>query len=124
VQIASASQFTVLADSGQQKVTIRVPKSLLGDNPEDWQYAAMVLSQEGYPIGGVMRVRDVAPAAQQWRMGGGPAAATNHTRVVDLVWPEAGQQEAWLSAFTASSASQTSLGPEDFARIPMMKIQE
>src|SRR5690606_33680415 len=39
-KIAQASEFFVLADSGQQRVTIRVPKAILGDTPESWAYAA------------------------------------------------------------------------------------
>jgi len=119
-KIASASEFVIVADPGQQKVTVRVPKSILGDNPEAWQYAVMVLSQEGYPSGGVQRVRDVNVAAEQWRFGGAPDGATNHTRVIDLVWAEAGQQEAWLSAFTPSPAQQSELTAADFAQVPML----
>lgn len=121
-QIATSSEFQILADSGQRKVTIRVPKSILGDNPEDWAIAAMVLSQEGYPSGGVMRVRDVLPVAEQWRIGGAPVDVTNHTRVMDLVWPEPGFQEDWLSAFTPSTLPQTKLTAADFAPIMMIEI--
>ncbi|MBN2146033.1 MAG: hypothetical protein JW726_01550 [Anaerolineales bacterium] len=120
--VAGASDFTILADPGQQKVTIRIPKTILGDDPENWRYAVMVLSQEGYPSGGVMRVRDVTPAAEQWRIGGAPAGATNHTRVMDLVWAEAGQQEGWLSDFAPSSAAQSELTAADFARVPMLEV--
>ena len=49
---------------------------------------------------GALRVRDVTPVAEQWRFGGAPSGATNHSRVIDLVWPEAGTQEAWMSDFT------------------------
>jgi alpha-amylase/alpha-mannosidase (GH57 family) len=119
-QIAEASQLFVLADPGQQKVTIRVPKSILGDNPEAWNYAAVVLGQEGFPAGGVMRVRDIQPRAEQWRFGGAPAGSTNHTRVIDLVWPEEGQQEAWLSAFTVTNAAQAELAAGNFASVPML----
>ena len=104
--------------------TIRVPKSILGDNPEDWAFAAMVLSQEGFPSGGVMRVRDVLPIAEQWRIGGGSVGATNHTRVMDLVWPVPGFQEEWLSSFAPSSLPQTELTASDFARIPMLEISQ
>ena len=97
--IAESSEFQVLADPGLRKVTIRVPKSLLGDDPENWQYAAVVTSQEGFPSAGVMRVRDVVPEAEQWRVGGAPEGATNHTRVIDLVWPEPGIQEEKLADF-------------------------
>jgi alpha-amylase/alpha-mannosidase (GH57 family) len=119
-QIAEGSQLFVLGDPGQRKVTIRVPKSILGDNPEAWSYAAVVLGQEGFPAGGVMRVRDVQPQAEQWRFGGAPPGSTSHTRVIDLVWPEAGQQEAWLSAYTATSVPQTELVVDDLASVPML----
>lgn len=119
-EIAGPADFQVVTDSGQQKVTIRVPKSILGDDPEAWRYAAMVMSQEGFPSAGVLRIRDVAPSAEQWRIGGAPAGATNATRVIDLVWAEAGQQEAWLSAFSPSSASQGSLTAEDFATVEFL----
>jgi alpha-amylase/alpha-mannosidase (GH57 family) len=120
-KIAGAGQFMILADSGQQKVTVRVPKSILGDNPQDWHFAALVLSQEGFPSGGVLRVRDVTPSAQQWRIGGGPDGVTNHTRVMDFVWPDPDQQEAWLSDYTPSSTAQGQLTEENFARVPMIK---
>ncbi|MBK7219669.1 MAG: glycoside hydrolase [Candidatus Promineofilum sp.] len=119
-EIAGPGDFAVITDPGQQKVTVRVPKSILGDTPEAWRYAAVVMSQEGFPSGGVLRVRDVGVAAEQWRIGGAPAGATNHTRVLDLVWPEAGQQEAWLSDFAPSTAAQAELTADDFARVEML----
>jgi alpha-amylase/alpha-mannosidase (GH57 family) len=122
-RIAGRGQFFILADPGQQKVTIRIPKSIIGDNPQDWRYAAMVLGQEGFPSGGVMRVRDVTPAAQQWRFGGAPAASGNHTRVIDFVWPEEGQQEIWLGDFTPRSGSLGEFSEADFAKVPMIDIE-
>lgn len=123
-QIATASEFSILADASQQRVTIRVPKSILGDTPEAWRYAAVVLSQEGFPSGGVWRVRDVLPAAEQWRIGGGPEGVTNHTRVLDLVWPAEGEQEAWLSDYTPTGTAQTDLQTADFAQVPMLEAGE
>ena len=121
-QVAEAAQFQILADPGQQKVTIRVPKSILGDNPEAWRYAAVSLGQEGFPAGGVMRVRDVNPASEQWRFGGAPASSTNHTRVIDMVWGIEGEQEAWLGEFTVTDLPQTELAAEDFATVPMFEV--
>jgi carbohydrate-binding DOMON domain-containing protein len=123
-QIANSSQFQILADPAQRKVTVRVPKALLGTDPENWAYAAMVLSQEGFPSGGVMRVRDVLAVAEQWRVGGAPASASNHTRVIDLVWAEAGVQEEWLSAFEPVNATQTELTAADFAQILMFSAAD
>jgi carbohydrate-binding DOMON domain-containing protein len=82
-----------------------------------------VMGQEGFPSSGVWRIRDVSVAAEQWRFGGAPEGATNHTRVLDLVWPTSGEQEAWLSAFTISDAPQTELTAEDFARIEMFGVE-
>ena len=120
VEVAGPADFQVVTDPGQQKVTIRVPKTILGDAPDAWRYTAMVMSQEGFPSSGVLRIRDAAPSAEQWRIGGAPDGTTNHTRVLDVVWPEAGQQEAWLSDFTPSSAAQGELTADDFARIEML----
>ena len=118
-EIAGANEFQILTDPGQRKVTLRVPKAILGDDPENWHYAAVVMGQEGFPSGGVMRVRDVTPQEEQWRFGGAPADATNHTRVIDLVWPEIGEQEFWLNDFEPTDEPQTKLLPDNFAKIPM-----
>jgi hypothetical protein len=40
---------------------------------------------------------------------------------MDLVWPEEGQQEAWLSAFAISDVSQPELTADDFATVPMLQ---
>jgi len=121
-RIATSSDFQILPDAGQQRVTIRIPRTILGDNPEEWKYTAMVLGQEGYPSSGVQRVRDVNENAEQWRFGGAPAD-TNHTRVIDLVWTEAGTQETWLSTYTPSQKTQTELTEADFARVGMLVRQ-
>ncbi|MFN2135747.1 MAG: glucodextranase DOMON-like domain-containing protein [Candidatus Promineifilaceae bacterium] len=123
-QIGSSSEFDVLVDPDLRKVTLRVPKAILGDDPQNWRFAAMALSQEGYPSGGVMRVRDVLPgAAEQWKIGGAPPAAANYTRVMDLVWPEAGQQEAWLSDFVPVETNQAEQTAADYARIPLLDAE-
>ncbi|HQF71202.1 MAG TPA: glucodextranase DOMON-like domain-containing protein, partial [Promineifilum sp.] len=57
---------------------------------------------------------------EQWRIGGAPAGAANATRVLDMVWPDAGQQETWLSDFTPAAAAQGSLTAADFARVEML----
>jgi hypothetical protein len=123
-QVATSSEFQVLDDPGQRKVTVRVPKSILGDDPEAWAYAAMVMSQEGYPSGGVMRVRDVLPIGEQWRIGGSPVGANNATRVIDLVWPEEGVQEAWLADFAPSATPQTEQTAAEYATIEMLSVPQ
>ncbi len=114
--------FAIIADPAQRKVTIRVPKTALGDNLQQWRYAAVVLGQEGYPPAGVWRVRDVAAQAAQWRFGGAPDD-TNHTRIVDVAWSGTPTQEEFLSRYPASQEkNMDNLKPDDFAIIPWVKV--
>ncbi len=117
VQVDGA--MTILTNPGQRRITIRVSRSILPGDPADWAYAVTVASQEGYPAAGVWRIREVQPAAEQWRVGGAPAG-TNPTRLIDVVYPEAGVQEALLSDFPLSNANVDSLGPDDFGQIPVI----
>jgi alpha-amylase/alpha-mannosidase (GH57 family) len=134
VPIGDADTLTVISDPGQGKITIRVPKAVLAESlgvgvdeldPAGWGYLGVVLGQEGYPASGVWRVRDVEAAAQQWRFGGGPADI-NHTRIIDLAWPE-GQlptQEEMLKGYTSvSEGDLDDLGPGDFAQLFMAPVQ-
>ena len=50
------------------------------------------------------------------------ALKQRHTRVMDLVWPEDGQQAQWLSAFSPVSETQPNLTADDFATVPMFRI--
>ncbi len=119
------SEMKILVDPATNKVTIRVPRSVFGDSsPETWAYAAMVLSQDGYPSTGVWRVRDVNESSAQWKFGGA-SSGNNHTRVIDLVWAQGNSpdQSALLSNFTSNDKTQAELNLEDFALIPMFQVQ-
>jgi alpha-amylase/alpha-mannosidase (GH57 family) len=116
--------FAIIADPAQRKVTIRVPKAALGDKPETWRYAAVVLGQEGYPPAGVWRVRDVASQAAQWRFGGAPGD-TNHTRIIDVAWSGTPTQEEFLSTYPASrETNMDKLQPDDFAIVPLAAVPQ
>jgi alpha-amylase/alpha-mannosidase (GH57 family) len=117
------AQFAILADPAQRKVTIRVPKSILGDDPQNWGFLAVVCGQEGYPSTGVWRIRDVNPSAEQWRFGGAPQG-TNHTRILDVVWPADATptQQEMLSTYKSSTeTNMDNLGPDDFAQLKMVR---
>jgi alpha-amylase/alpha-mannosidase (GH57 family) len=118
------TELVIIADPGQSKVTVRVPKSVLGDDPANWAYAATLAGQEGYPAAGVWRLRDVNPTAEQWRFGGAPAD-TNHTRLMDITWPSdvTSTQEEMLSNYPPSNADPQTLGPDDFAQVGMLRAQ-
>jgi hypothetical protein len=114
--------FKVIVDPATSMVTLRVPRSAFGDgDPSQWGFAAAVLGQEGYPSTGVWRVRDVNQIAEQWKFGGAPDD-TNHTRIIDLIWPD-GQsptQEEMLSTYTGSKSDPGRLMPEDFAQLKLL----
>ncbi|HUP16495.1 MAG TPA: glucodextranase DOMON-like domain-containing protein [Acidimicrobiia bacterium] len=110
--------FDVAVFGDQGRVVVRIPLSLLGvGDPATWGYAAVVLSQEGFPSQGVRRVRDVEASAQQFRLGGAPDDA-NHTRIIDVAWATEGEQEQLLSTYPAS-ATLEDLIPDDFGLVPM-----
>jgi carbohydrate-binding DOMON domain-containing protein len=118
-------EWTILVDPGQSKVTVKVPKELLGDDPESWSYLAVLLGQEGYPATGVWRVRDVEARAQQWRFGGAPDD-TNHTRILDVAYPvdlSPTQEEALGSYPPSAEGDMDALDPDDFAQLPMIRPQ-
>jgi alpha-amylase/alpha-mannosidase (GH57 family) len=130
-QLGDSSTLNIVADPGQQKVTIRVAKAVLAESlgvaAEDldltsWEYLGVVMGQEGYPSGGVWRIRDVNEAAEQWRFGGAPAD-TNHTRIIDVAYPVgfSTTQEEALSAYTSSAETDMdALGADDFAQLPLV----
>jgi hypothetical protein len=43
----------------------------------------------------------------------------NHTRILDLLWPDGlpPSQETQLSIYTSSQANPASLGPDDFPQV-------
>lgn len=119
------ASFKTIVNPERQTVIIRVPKEIFGQeiNPRDWGYVVAVLSQEGYPSPGVWRVRDIEKEPKQWRFGGAPDDI-NHTRIIDLVWPEgiSPTQEEILGKYPPfREGSVDKLRPEDFCQIqPMM----
>jgi alpha-amylase/alpha-mannosidase (GH57 family) len=112
-----------IVNAARREVTILVSKKALGDlDPAKAGYVGVVASQEGYPAAGVRRIREVQADAAQWRIGGAPAD-TNHTRIIDVAWPQgsAPTQEQFLATYPASNApSMDALKPEDFAQVPIL----
>lgn len=123
VETEPTISVAVFSDDG--RVVARVPAEALGGgDPTTWGYTAVLLSQEGFPTPGVRRVRDINVVAEQWRGGGAPNDI-NHTRIFDVAWPTEGDQEAWLSAYPSTgSGTVDSLGPDDFANIPLLLVPE
>ena len=110
--------MTTLVFGDDGRVVVRLAKDLFPDgDPSTWGYAVAVMSQEGFPSAGVRRIRDVEPAAQQWRIGGGDGSI-NGTRILDILWPLEGDQETMLTPPTPiSSGSVGDLTPDDFPQL-------
>lgn len=132
-EFGSADMLNIVSDPTQKRITIRVPKAALAEalgttpdalTPTEWGYLAVVLSQEGFPSAGVWRVRDVEPTASQWRLGGAPADI-NHTRIIDVAYPESftpTQEEALSTYPSIKEGTLDDLTPDDVAQLPMVRI--
>ncbi len=119
----STADYKIIVDPAGRSVTIRVAKALFeNSNPENWGYAVVIMGQEGYPSSGVWRIRDVEENSAQWRFGGA-GKSTNHTRVIDMIWPDGltPTQSEMLSLFTPSNATADQLGVDDYAIIELLK---
>ena len=113
--------FTILTFGDGGRVVVRVPLELLGGgDPTTWGYGVVVLSQEGFPSPGVRRVRNVEAAAAQWVLGGGPADV-NHTRIIDVMWPDAGDQETLLGDYPPVGTGDVGgLDADGFGVVPLL----
>ncbi len=122
VRFVEDAAIQIVADPGNRRVTVRVPKRVLGDDPAGWRYAVVLCSQDGY---GPNRIRDVLPRAEQWRVGGAPEGTT-HTRIMDLLWPAGAtpDQKAILGTYTPTNEKDPARWqPENFCVIPMMGVR-
>lgn len=118
-----SGELIIVANPGQRRVTISVPRRLLPDSdPSTWTFAVTLMSQEGYPSSGVWRVRDVLENGEQWRIGGGTGSNLD-TRIMDLLWPEGneGFQEDFLTNNLAGQEVDLSeLAPGEYPQVPMI----
>ena len=135
VPLGDASTLNIVSDPGQtQDHDPRAQESFWPRawawsvdalDPASWGYLGVVMGQEGYPASGVWRIRDVEPTAQQWRFGGAPAD-TNHTRIIDVAWPEdqATSQEEMLGNYGAvASGDLDDLRADDFAQLQTVRAK-
>jgi alpha-amylase/alpha-mannosidase (GH57 family) len=110
--------MTTLVFGDDGRVVVRIARDLFPEgDPSAWGYTVAVMSQEGFPSAGVRRIRDVESVAQQWRIGGGDGSI-NGTRIIDILWPLEGEQEAMLTApATITLGTTDDLTPDDFAQL-------
>jgi len=119
--VESAPTFDTIVVPDRGQVTVRIPRELLpAGDPSTWGWAVALLSQEGFPSGGVRRVRDVLANPEQWRLGGAPAGSVTHTRIMDLLNPEPRVQEASLSDVPSPTPAGEEITVGDVARVPLV----
>lgn len=124
LQVTDA-EYKLIVDPAGRSISVRIPKSFFNSQDyENWGFAVVLLGQEGYPSTGVWRVRDVEPNNAQWRFGGAPNDS-NHTRVIDLIWPanKTPTQEEMLSNYIGKSAAQDNLTADDYGIINLLRVK-
>jgi carbohydrate-binding DOMON domain-containing protein len=120
------TNMIVNVDPVAKTITIRIPKSVLGENPADWAYIAMINGQEGFPSVGNWRVRDVNKESAQWRFGGGDDGLSD-PNVIDIALPKdyTPSQEDMLSGWNPSTAtSLDNVDINDFCEISGVTIED
>jgi alpha-amylase/alpha-mannosidase (GH57 family) len=101
----------VSQDPVNKIISIRIPGAALGEPQPTWGYQVFILSQEGYPAPGNLRVREVLSTAQEWRLGGGDDSEID-PNVIDLLAPPGKTQEEILGAYD--------VGAGRLAEVPMV----
>ncbi len=120
--------FKLSVDAADRTLTIKVPLSALGDDPENWAYLPALLGQDSKPSEGVLRVRDVEVSASLDKFGGAPndPADGNHTRILDTIIPSGYKtQEALLDNYKSSpEIDPTKIDPATFATLFMLRQRQ
>ena len=116
--VTNQFDIVVVPDKGIIVVKLDIENHLGGGNPEEWHYGVVLMSQDGYGPNG-SRIREINPSAEQWRGGGAPNVV-NHPNIFDVVFPEKGIQEEYLSSYGQYQGSVDDLPVELLARIPLV----
>ena len=77
-----------------------------------------MLSQDGYGPNG-SRIREINPSAEQYR-GGGASNVVNHPNIFDVIFPDEGVQEDYLSSYGEYEGSVDDIPTDLLASIPLV----
>jgi carbohydrate-binding DOMON domain-containing protein len=99
--------------SQERTINVAVPKSIVGDRPQDWGYLVVLTSQEGFPSAGNWRVREVLSEVQEYRIGGG-RDDTLDPNIMDILTAEDVSQEEVLGAYEETGEEVV---------IPMVRVE-
>ena len=77
-----------------------------------------MMSQDGYGPNG-WRIREINPSAEQYRGGGAPNVV-NHPNIFDVIFPDEGVQEKFLSSYGNYEGSVDDIPTDLLASIPLV----
>ena len=72
-----------LGDVSNREISFAIPKNLMGNYNENWQFIIMIGAQDDHGGGGIGEFRNVGKVASQWQGGGGERESGN-CNVYDL----------------------------------------
>lgn len=99
--------FVPLEDRQQASgdtLSIRVPKSFLGEPQPGWSYQVLVLGSEGNMAADSLRAREVLAVGTDWNFGGG-SDGNEDPNIIDLLVPD-GMTQAQALAWTPASRTE------------------
>ena len=116
--VTNQFDIVVVPDKGVIVVKLDIDNQLGGGNPEEWHYGVIMMSQDGYGPNG-SRIREINPSAEQYRGGGAPNVV-NHPNIFDVIYPEQGIQEDYLSSYGQYEGSVDDIPSGLLATIPLV----
>jgi alpha-amylase/alpha-mannosidase (GH57 family) len=116
--VTNQFDIVVVPDKGVIVVKLDIENQLGGGNPEEWHYGVIMMSQDGYGPNG-SRIREINPSAEQYRGGGAPNVV-NHPNIFDVIFPDEGVQEEFLSSYGNYEGSVDDLPTDLLASIPLV----
>ena len=116
--VTNQFDIVVVPDKGVIVVKLDIENQLGGGNPEEWHYGVIMMSQDGYGPNG-SRIREINPSAEQYRGGGAPNVV-NHPNIFDVIYPEQGIQEDYLSSYGQYEGSVDDIPSGLLATIPLV----
>jgi len=116
--VTNQFDIVVVPDKGVIVVKLDIENQLGGGNPEEWHYGVIMMSQDGYGPNG-SRIREINPSAEQYRGGGAPNVV-NHPNIFDVIFPDEGVQEEFLSSYGNYEGSVDDIPTDLLASIPLV----
>ncbi len=116
--VTNQFDIVVVPDKGVIVVKLDIESQLGGGNPEEWHYGVVIMSQDGYGPNG-SRIREINPSAEQYR-GGGASNVVNHPNIFDVIFPDEGVQEEFLSSYGNYEGSVDDIPTDLLASIPLV----